>query len=85
MTRSILPVVFVRFHARIKPEIYCILVQKIMLSILSSTVCLDTSSVTIVKSLELALGPEIEEFVNIFADDLLVNSMSFEETYQTFE
>ena len=38
-----------------------------------------TSLAAIIKCLELALGPEVEEFVSIFVDDILIVSKSFEE------
>ena len=38
-----------------------------------------TSLAAIIKCLELALGPEVEEFVSIFVDDILVMSKSFKE------
>lgn len=34
---------------------------------------------TIIKCLQLALGPEMEEFVSIFIDNILLVSKSFEE------
>ena len=38
-----------------------------------------TSLAAMVRCLELALGPEVEDFVSIFVDDILVISKSFEE------
>ena len=38
-----------------------------------------TSLAAMVKCVELALGPEVEDFVSVFVDDILVISKSFEE------
>ena len=37
-----------------------------------------TSLAAMVRCLELALGPEVEDFVSIFVDDILIISKSFE-------
>ena len=35
-----------------------------------------------IKCLELALGPEVDDFVSVFVDDILIISKSFEEHMQ---
>ena len=44
-----------------------------------------TSLPAMVKCLELALGPEVEDFVSVFVDDILIISKSFEEHIQHLE
>lgn len=46
---------------------------------------LNTSLSAIVKCLERALGPEVESFTNVFVDDILVISKSFEEHLKHLE
>ena len=50
-----------------------------MLPIEGSSFRVVTGLGAMVKCLELALGPEVEEFVSVFVDDILVISKSFEE------
>ena len=44
-----------------------------------------TSLAAMVKCLELALGPEVEDFVSVFVDDILIISKSVEEHIQHLE
>ena len=44
-----------------------------------------TSLAAVVKCLELVLGHEVEDFVSVFVDDILIISRSFEEHLQHLE